>query len=1117
MDPGFHHVADVLDTSLADREAVSDDVAYWGGRSWLVARVNDPDGPAFSLPAGTITFVSADAVAASRHRDDAPEVAAAVARYQLLVDDAIGRHGGVRPPQEAEPDRVVGAFSRASDAVAAALASQQALNAEAWPGDAVLRVRMAVHTGEAQLRSEGAFFAEAVTHCARLLGIGHGGQILVSAATASLLGDRTPEGARLVDLGSHRLRDLGRAEQVWQLAHPDLALTFPPLRSLDVFRHNLPVQLTSLVGRDGEIAAVGRLMAEERLITLTGPGGVGKSRMALAVAAEEVERFGGGIWLVQLAGVADPDAVATAALAAIGAYQSSGVAPVELLSMALGREPSLLVLDNCEHLIEGCAGLAAGLLSANPAVTVLTTSRESLGVPGEVSWQVAALDAPPPEYTPAVLTLPQYDAVRLFVDRAKKARPSFAVSDQNAPAVARICQRLDGIPLALELAAACCRQLSAERIADDLDNRFRLLTGGARTVLPRHRTLGASIDWSHDRLDSSESVTFRRLGVFAGAFPLEAAEAIVSAAGVIEPEQVFDHVSRLVDKSLVVVEDGLQSEPRYRLLETLRAYAQDKLRSAGELNSLRDIHAQWCLDWLEERSEVLHLDAVVRQIEPMHDNLRAALDWTVDQPQTGLRLLGNLARAWHACGRPADALAAVDCLLTDENALSCGPDWVAAALPASVLVELHRGFGESAALLDKTEHLAAKLGRSYEATLARWLASYDDESCRAACDEARRQGDAYFYPLTRISLIEMQTDADPGAAVQLDDDDLVAACQGSSLLLEHADYVRAQAERAPGNIRRCIALATELTRSPSGITVAGAINVLSGSALLAMDEEALTLAVETAERRLGTTSPTWDIAEHRLGLLRGKASRVEHHLRQGAENFSPTGLYLIVKEAIDAGAAAVALEAARTQAGRGPYSQALLACCEAVASDDAERWHETLQIGAEHGLRLLIVDALEGLAVAAGRSESWVESLRLFGAAQRLREECDYHWRFRTEQSAVNEAVAAARGQLEPADADNAQLQGQTMSWPEAVHYARRARGERKRPRHGWAALTPTEEQVVTLVSEGLTNPQIATRLLMARATVKTHLEHVFLKLGVTSRSELAAQAARRDGSQSPG
>ena len=328
----------------------------------------------------------------------------------------------------------------------------------------------------------------------------------------------------MVDLGPHRLTDLRRAERVWQLVHPGLPHNFPALRSLDAFRHNLPVQMTPLVGREADLGRIGRLLAEERLVTLTGSGGVGKTRLALAVAAEGLDRFPGGVWLVPLAGVADADGVAAAALAAVGAHHASGMTLVELLALALGNEPSLLLLDNCEHLVEGCAQLAADLLSANPAASVLATSREPLGVPGEVSWRVPSLDTPPaePHDGPGHRSPSTTPSVSSLIGPAGPAR-RLSSPTRNAPAVAQICHRLDGIPLALELAAARCRQLSPERIAQDLDNRFRLLTGGARTVLPRHRTLAASIDWSHDRLDSAESTAFRRLGVFAGPFPLEAA------------------------------------------------------------------------------------------------------------------------------------------------------------------------------------------------------------------------------------------------------------------------------------------------------------------------------------------------------------------------------------------------------------------------------------------------------------------------------------------------------------------------------------------------------------------------------------------------------------------
>jgi predicted ATPase/class 3 adenylate cyclase/DNA-binding CsgD family transcriptional regulator len=1112
---------------LDDLAGVRDDVVHGAGRRPLAAGVSAATGPDFSLPTGTVTFLLADVAGSAESWEEAPEaMAAAIPRYYGRLDEAIVSHGGVRPVQEGDGDSVVGAFSRASDAIAAALDAQRALNNEtpsdetpsdeAWPSGAALRVRMAVHTGEAQLRDGGSYFGDSVMHCARLRGIGHGGQILVSGATAGLVAERLPEGGELIDLGRHRLRDLGRPERVWQLAHPDLAAGFPALRSLDVFQHNLPVQLTPLIGREADVGTVGGLLAEDRLVTLTGSGGVGKTRLALAVAADGVERFGGGVWLVALAGVTDSAEVVAAALAAAGVHQGPGLPSAELLARGLGEEPSLLVLDNCEHLIDGCAQLAAGLLAASPVARILATSREPLGVPGEVSWRVPSLDVPPAESTQAVAALSQYEAVRLFVDRARRARPSFTVSEQNAPAIAQICHRLDGIPLALELAAARCRQLSAERIAQDLDDRFRLLTGGARTVLPRHRTLAASIDWSHDRLDRAESIAFRRLGVFAGHFPPEAAEAVLTAAGHLDAAQIFDLLSQLVDKSLVTVEDGPGGEPRYRLLETLRAYALDRLRTAGEFDRLCDAHARWWLDWLDERQRGLHLDAVVDQVETVHDNLRAALDWSVDQPAVGLRLLGHLARAWQACGRPGDAMTAVDRLLIEDNAQRYEAEWLTAALSVSILVDVARGFSEAVVLLRKIEHLATERGRSYEATVARWLASFDAETSQAACEAAREHGDPYFYAFALIMSIEAQTETDPQAVSRLNGAEVIAVCAGSTLLRGYAVYAAAQAERAPGNLRRCIDLALELTHSRSAETVSGAVSILSGAALLSRDETALEAAVDTAERKLATTSDTWDIAQHRLALLRGEPSRVERHLRDNVDNLLPGGLQLFAREAIDAGDAAVAIAAARTQAGRGPFSAAVLAACEAAATGHQDRWHDALRIAADHGLRLIVADALEGLAAAASGSQSWAEGLRLYGAAQRLRDECEYHWRFGSEQAAISQAVDAARQELDPDEADAAEAEGRGLPWADAVRYAQRARGERKRPRHGWAALTPTEERVVALVAEGLTNPQIATRLLMGRATVKTHLEHIFAKLDVTSRSELASRAARQGRSADP-
>ena len=446
--------------------------------------VGSAHGERFSLPTGTVTFLLSDVEGSSQSWETAPEaMAVAIPRHYALLDEAIAAHGGVRPVEQGEGDSVVAAFSRALDAIATALDIQRAFCAEEWPEGARIRVRIAIHTGEAQLRDAGNYFGRTVIRCALLRAIGHGGQVLVSDVSAGLAAAGLPAGAELVDLGVHRLRDLGRPERVWQLKGPGLGVDFvdfPALRSMDVFVHNLPVQLTPLIGRDREASGVARRVEEDRLLTLTGSGGVGKTRLALAVAAEMLERFPGGVWLVELGGLTRGDDLAASVLSALGGQQESGVNLVAQVSGQLGGERSLLVLDNCEHLIEASAEFVSALLAANATVTVLATSREPLGVPGEVNWRVPSLEVPPAEPALAVASLTQYGAVRLFIDRARRARPSFTVTEANAPAVAQICSRLDGIPLALELAAARCRQLSAERIAHDIDDRFRFLTGGSR-------------------------------------------------------------------------------------------------------------------------------------------------------------------------------------------------------------------------------------------------------------------------------------------------------------------------------------------------------------------------------------------------------------------------------------------------------------------------------------------------------------------------------------------------------------------------------------------------------------------------------------------------------------
>ena len=972
--------------------------------------------------------------------------------------------------------------------------------------------------GKPRLRDEGGYVGLSLNRCARIRAIGHGGQVLLSAATSALVIDRLPSGATLLDLGVHRLKDLGRPEHVWELVHPDLPSEFASLRSLNAFRHNLPVQLTPLIGRGRDIGEVTDLIAGERLVTLLGSAGVGKSRLALAIAAEVLDSHPGGVWFVELAPLADPQAIAGAALAALGVHEAAGAQLTRQLAVELGTSPCLVVFDNCEHLVEGCAELIAGLLAANPSVSVIATSREPLGVPGEITWRVPSLATPPPERTLDVPSLSQYDAVRLFVDRARRARPSFVITDTNAPAVAQVCHRLDGIPLAIELAAARCRQMTADRIAAELDDRFRLLTGGARTVMARQQTLAASVDWSHDLLDDVERIVFRRLGVFAGPFPLEAADAVVADLDDVESVAVFDLVSRLVDKSLVVVEDSPDGQPRYRLLETLRVYALDQARTAGELVPLRQAHARWWAEWLDQLGADDPTDDAVDQISAYYDNLKSALDWSVDEPELGLRLLASLARPMLCEGRTGGALAVADrLLLAHEPDVADRPAWLRAATRAPALYYPADRIGEIAVALEHAQHLVPDERDEDLTTYSLWPRSYDPAVEIALRERARQHGDRWFETLVTCRLAWELSEEDPDAATaELANADDLAAASRNSFLQAYALIAHALHARATGDLHRCIEICRTLVAVQPPIPAGYAVAILSMAALYARDHESLQIAVD-ASHQAARKAPTLALyatkAARRWTLLSGEQNAVDRDLRIEPEptgsNLTTPSLWLATREAINIGATDDALAGARRHANPRPHRQAVLAAIEAAASGHEEHWHVALNLAVHHGLRLIAVNALEGLATTAAAADSWQESARLLSAADRLREETGYRWRFTCEQRAVDSAVNAARSALGE-QATVAFEAGHNLDWHDAATYASRARGERKRPNHGWPSLTPTEQQVVALIAEGLTNPQIAERLLMGRATVKSHLEHVFTKLGVRTRSELAAQATRQ-------
>jgi predicted ATPase/class 3 adenylate cyclase/Tfp pilus assembly protein PilF len=649
-----------------------------------------------ALPTGTVTFLYTDIEGSARRWEERPAATrAAVDRHFALLRAAVGAHRG--RVFRIQGDGLCAAFATAPDALAAALAAQLALHAEPWPEGDALRVRMALHTGAAEVQ-DGDYVGACLNRLGRLLGISHGGQTLLSRITHDLVRESVPAGAGLRDLGAHRLRDLAAPEQLFQLLHPDLPEAYPPLRSLDALQNNLPLQLTSFVGREREIGAVGDLLDAHRLVTLTGTGGCGKTRLALQVAAGLGAVHPDGVWFVDLAPLTDPALVPQVVLAAMGLREAPSRPALATLTDHLGAKTVLLLLDNCEHLVEACARVADALLRACPCLRVLATSREALGVAGETAWRVPSLAVPDPDPGRAepIGRLAEYEAVRLFVDRAAQVQPAFALTDRNAAAVAQVCRRLDGVPLALELAAARVRVLAVEQILARLDDRFQLLTGGSRTALPRQQTLRAALDWSHDLLSEPERALLRRLSVFAGGWTLEAAEAVCAPvdpasprSARLGPSEPLDVLTGLVDKSLVLV-DETPAGMRYRCLETIRGYGLERLAEAGEAEPVRRQHAGYFLalavaaePHLTGAEQVTWLGRLTAE----HDNLRAALRWTQErgQGEMGMRLAGALWRFWMVRGHVREGYERLAALLATGPPSETAPR-AKALLGAGVLV-----------------------------------------------------------------------------------------------------------------------------------------------------------------------------------------------------------------------------------------------------------------------------------------------------------------------------------------------------------------------------------------------------------------------------------------------
>jgi predicted ATPase/class 3 adenylate cyclase len=578
-------------------------------------------------PSGTVTLLFTDIEGSSRQWDQHPEeMASALRRHDGLLREAIESHGGY--VFKTAGDAYCASFAAAASGVEAAMAAQRLFAEEPWPEPIVVRVRMGLHAGSCEER-DGDYFGPTVNRAARIEAVAHGGQVVVSGVVALLLTARLPAGVGLRDLGRHRLKDLGAAEQIFQVVEDGLDQEFPPLRSLGDprLKHNLPVQPSSFVGRIAESLEVHRLLQGSHLVTLTGPGGVGKSRLALQVAADDLDGSGDGVWLVELSAFSDPDAVAQAVAGVLSVREEGGRPMAATLCDALRDQELLLVLDNCEHLIGACAKLADVLLRSCPKVVLLATSREPFDVEGETVFRVPPLSVPAAGMTSASEAA-RCEAVALFVERAAQHVPDFVLDGDNVATVVSLCRRLDGVPLAIELASARLRSLSVAEIDARLHDHLRLLTGGRRTAIPRHQTARAMIDWSYDLLNQQEQIVLCRLSVFAGGWDLAAAEA-VCAADDIELFDVVELVGSLVDKSLVQTEsDGALT--RYWLLATVQQYGAEHLVERGEpdVRATRDRHAAVYLALAEASAPLLlgpDQERCADRLELEHDNLAAAM------------------------------------------------------------------------------------------------------------------------------------------------------------------------------------------------------------------------------------------------------------------------------------------------------------------------------------------------------------------------------------------------------------------------------------------------------------------------------------------------------------